>query len=338
MIVTLAPRGDVRAVQAKLAALGLWTTEHRAFGRVQLLVEPHSSGVDPGVVRAVDGVESVAVRAPIAPKLERADNVVRIGEVALGSGLPPVVMAGPCAVESEEQIHEAAKKLGKTGVRFLRGGAFKPRTSPYSFEGHGERALRWMREAADAHGLLVVTEAMAPEQVPSVAMAADLIQVGSRNMYNYPLLHAVGAVHKPVLLKRAFSATIDEWLLAAEHCLSHGAAAIILCERGIRGFDSQTRNVLDLGAVALLAHVHRLPVVVDPSHAAGRRDLVRPMSRAAVAAGAAGLLIEVHDAPGNALSDGPQALGVRELRALLDELGVVASEHERSHAWPAAHP
>jgi 3-deoxy-7-phosphoheptulonate synthase len=238
----------------------------------------------------------------------------------VGGGASPVLMAGPCSVESEAQIEGIARTLAPLGVRLLRGGAYKPRSSPYAFQGHGEVALGWLRRAASAHGMGVVTEAMSPEDVPMVAEMADLIQVGSRNMQNYALLRSIGRSSRPVLLKRGMVATIEEWLLAGEYCLYHGAKAVIFCERGVRGFDPATRNLLDLGAVALLAAVHRQPVVVDPSHAAGRRDLVIPMARAALAAGASGVLVEVHPDPGAALSDGPQAVAPEALAALAHDL------------------
>ena len=220
--------------------------------------------------------------------------------------------------------------MNAAGATMLRGGAFKPRTSPYSFQGHGPRALVWMRRAADSCGLGVVTEATSPEDVPAVAEIADLVQVGSRNMSSFGLLRAVGRAGKPVLLKRGMAATIEEWLLAGEHLLVHGAPAVIFCERGVRGFDGSTRNLLDLAAAALLAHVHKLPVIVDPSHATGRRDLVAPLALAAVAAGAAGILVETHDDPGAALSDGPQAISTTELAALARAVGAVPRDERRA--------
>jgi 3-deoxy-7-phosphoheptulonate synthase len=229
-------------------------------------------------------------------------------------------MAGPCSVESPEQLDEIARPLAALGVQFLRGGAFKPRTSPYSFQGHGAKALEWLRTVADRCRLKVVTEALAAEHVDAVAAVADLIQIGSRNMHNYALLRSIAKAGKPVLLKRGIAATLEEWLLAGEYCLLNGAAAVIFCERGIRGFDPTTRNLLDFGTVALLAAVHRQPVIVDPSHGAGRRDLILPLSRAALAAGASGLLLEIHAHPEDALSDGPQALLPDELAHLMSLL------------------
>jgi 3-deoxy-7-phosphoheptulonate synthase len=274
------------------------------------------------VIRAIDGVQDVAEPTVAHPRVAAQGPSVKWGDVRIGGDAAPVVMAGPCSVESEAQIHAAAERLAPLGVRFLRGGAYKPRTSPYSFQGHGADALRWMRRAADSVGLEVVTEVMSPDDVQCVADHADVLQVGSRNMQNFALLRAIGSGNRPVLLKRGMAASVDEWLHAGEYVLLHGAPTVVFCERGIRGFDPQTRNLLDLGAVALLRHVHQVPVVVDPSHATGRRDLVAPLARAAVAAGAAGLLVETHDRPGEALSDGPQALLPEQLAELVGELGV----------------
>ncbi|HIA01992.1 MAG TPA: 3-deoxy-7-phosphoheptulonate synthase, partial [Myxococcales bacterium] len=236
--------------------------------------------------------------------------------LSIGHGHSPVLMAGPCSVESEAGIFEAAAMIQKAHGKLLRGGAFKPRSSPYSFAGHGRRALDWLHAAATAHELGVVTEVMNPHDVDAVCQVADLIQIGSRNMQNYSLLHAVGRAGKVVLLKRGVAATIEEWLMAGEHLLNAGAKSVVFCERGIRSFGTETRNLLDLSAVALLSQVYGLPVIVDPSHAVGRRDLIQPMAAAALAAGAHGLLVESHPAPGKALSDGPQALPENELNQL----------------------
>jgi len=319
-VITLREGADADKVRRTLVGLGLWVSPLQGQGNAQpaqLLIHEYSAAPDPAKLLAIEGIAAIAASASAHPRLDAQPPVVVVAGHSIGQGLPPTWMAGPCSVESEAQIEGLAERLARMGVHFLRGGAYKPRTSPYAFPGHGKKALLWMRQAADRHGLRVVTEAMDGDEVGAVAETADLVQVGSRNMHNYSLLRAVGRTGRPVLLKRGMAATIDEWLQAAEHCLVSGAQAVLLCERGIRSFDSSTRNVLDLGAVALLAHVHRLPVVVDPSHGAGRRDLVVPLARAALAVGAAGVLVETHDDPGRALSDGPQALPLEDLRTLL---------------------
>ncbi len=317
MIVTVRAGADVNRVKQALIERGVWV--RRLFGGPleQLLIEPYSVSVPREALLSIDGIEAVAAPKTEHPLLDAQPRTVKIGDVAIGLGSPPVFMAGPCSVETEGQIDRLAQRLGRLGVRFLRGGAFKPRTSPYSFQGHGPEALRWLRAAADRHGLMVVTEAMSEEAVETVAASADLIQIGSRNMSNFALLRAAGRTGRPLLLKRGMAATVEEWLLAGEYGLLHGAAAVLLCERGIRGFDQETRNLLDLGAVALLAHSYHLPVLVDPSHAVGRRDLIPPLAQAALVAGACGLLVEIHDDPGSALSDGPQALLPEQFAALV---------------------
>jgi 3-deoxy-7-phosphoheptulonate synthase len=320
MIVTLRSNADADAVRRALVARGLWVTALRDGDRVaHYLVADGSKAVTPESLRAIDGVAAVAVAASAHPRVDAHGPVADLRGLRVGGGRP-TFFCGPCAVESEARIHAIAAEVAAAGATFLRGGAYKPRTSPYAFQGHGEEALRWLRRAADAHGLRVVTEALGESDVALVAEYADLVQVGSRNMQNFSLLKAVGRTGRPVLLKRAMAATVEEWLLAGEYLLTHGAPSVLFCERGIRGFDPSTRNLLDLGAVALLAHVHGLPVVVDPSHASGRRDLVVPLARAALAAGAAGVMLETHDDPGNALSDGPQALPLHELRCALAAL------------------
>ncbi len=326
MIISLRDDADSAAVKRELSARGLWiaAVERGLGGReVHLVIAPHSAAVDPAELTRIAGVGSVSLPAPEHPRMDAQGPVVKVAGVDIGSsahGGQPVLMCGPCSVESEEQIEAIASRLAPLGVKFLRGGAWKPRSSPYSFQGHGDEALRWMRDAANRHGLRVVTEVLSEHDVAMVAEHADLIQIGSRNMQNFALLKQIGRHEKPVLLKRAMSATISEWLLAGEYLLHHGASGVVLCERGIRGFDPSTRNLVDLTAVALLANVHRLPVIVDPSHGSGRRDLVLPLSRAAIAAGAAGVMIETHDDPGRALSDGPQALRGEELAVVAREL------------------
>lgn len=240
------------------------------------------------------------------------------------------MMAGPCAVESREQILETARLVKEAGATILRGGAFKPRTSPYSFQGHGEIALEWLAEAREAYGLAIVTEVMSPEQVPLVAKCADILQVGARNMQNFALLHAVGEAHKPVLLKRGLSATMEELLMAAEYILSHGNYDVMLCERGIRTFEKYTRNTLDINAVPVLKQLSHLPVIVDPSHGTGKWEYVIPVSRAAIAAGADGLIVEVHPNPAEALSDGAQSLTPENYRLLVEQVRRVAAAVDRT--------
>ena len=329
MIVSLKEGADPAAVLRALVARGLWVSQVErtpAGGPVHYVIAPYSSAVSTTDLAAIDGVSTVTTSKSPFPLVERQGPVVEVAGVRIGAPRVagtrsrPTLMCGPCSVESEAQVRAIAARLAPLGVSFLRGGAFKPRTSPYAFQGHGEPALRWMRKAADEHGMKVVTEALAEADVQLVAEHADLIQIGSRNMHNYALLKAIGRTTRPVLLKRGMAATVDEWLQAGEYLLAAGAASVVFCERGIRSFDDATRNLLDLGAVALLAHVYRLPVIVDPSHATGRRDLVIPLGRAALAAGAAGLMIETHDDPARALSDGPQAIPLAEIGAVVRDL------------------
>ncbi|HVO31152.1 MAG TPA: 3-deoxy-7-phosphoheptulonate synthase [bacterium] len=321
MVVTLHPAADRESVVRALTARGLTVAFVAADADgVRIVLAPHSAAVAVSDIAKIEGVRSVAAPASAHPKIDAQGPVVDVRGVRISSDAP-VAMCGPCSVESERQIRAIAKTLGNLGVSFLRGGAFKPRTSPYAFQGHGAQALAWMKSAADEHGLRVVTEVLSERDVDAVAEHADLLQVGSRNMQNFALLKAVARAGKPVMLKRAMSATIEEWLLAGEYLLVHGAGGVVFCERGIRGFDPATRNLLDLGAVALLSQVHRLPVVVDPSHAAGRRDLVPALARAGLAAGAAGVMIETHDDPGRALSDGAQAIPLSGMAELMESLG-----------------
>jgi 3-deoxy-7-phosphoheptulonate synthase len=257
------------------------------------------------------------------------DTVVDLAGVAIGAS-EVIVMAGPCSVETPEQLNAVADSVRAAGARVLRGGAFKPRTSPYSFQGHGEDALRWMREAGDRLGLAVVSEVMDVRTIEMMLRYVDCLQVGARNMQNFDLLKELGRVRKPVLLKRGLSATIEEWLLSAEYVLSGGNNQVVLCERGIRTFENATRNTLDISAIPVVKKRSHLPIVVDPSHGTGRRDKVIPMARAAVAAGADGLLIEVHNDPERALSDGAQSLYPEQFETLMGELRVIAPALGRS--------
>jgi 3-deoxy-7-phosphoheptulonate synthase len=251
----------------------------------------------------------------LASREHRTASVVRVGNVEIGAGRP-VLMAGPCVVEGREPLIEAARAVKAAGAEILRGGAFKPRTSPYAFQGLGEEGLRCLAAAREATGLPVVTEVLEPDQVELVADYADMIQIGARNMANFPLLRRVGKINKPVLLKRGFSATIEEWLMSAEYVLAGGNHNVVLCERGVRGFDSLTRFTLDLNAVPLAKELSHLPVIVDPSHGTGKRSLVSRMALAGLAAGADGLIIEVHPNPDGAMCDSAQTISPTELAAI----------------------
>jgi len=257
------------------------------------------------------------------------DTTFEVNGVRIG-GENVVIVAGPCAVESREQILEAAEKVKQAGAHMLRGGAYKPRTSPYSFQGLGEEGLKLLKEASEKTGLPVVTEVMDIQTLPMVAEYADILQIGARNMQNYPLLHAVGESGKPVLLKRGMMSTLEELLMSAEYILSHGNHRVILCERGIRTFENYTRNTLDINAAPALKTLSHLPVFIDPSHGTGRWELVEPVSRAAIAAGADGLIIEVHPNPQQALSDGAQSLTPEHFAALMQSIKPIAHAIGRS--------
>jgi 3-deoxy-7-phosphoheptulonate synthase len=244
---------------------------------------------------------------------------VQVQNITIGNATP-VIFAGPCAIESEEQIMLIALKLKDIGVHILRGGVFKPRTSPYAFQGLGEQGLLYMSKAAKIAGLPMITEVMQESQLDFVLQHVDMVQIGSRNMYNYGLLKEVGRTKVPVLLKRGMSATIKEWVLAAEYIASMGNNNIVLCERGIRTYDNYTRNTLDLAAIPIMHHETGLPIIVDPSHGTGMRSLILPMSKAALAAGADGLMIEVHPDPDFALSDGPQSIPLADFEQMLKEI------------------
>ena len=314
-------------VAARLRMAGLSVHRTDSDGRVRLGAVGDGSAVDWESVRTWPGVEEVtrlSVPFELASRgFHPHPTVISVGRCAIGS--PQLaLMAGPCSVEGEEQVFTIAGAVARAGATILRGGAYKPRTSPYSFQGLGEEGLKLLRRAADAHGLAVVSEVMDTQQVDLVARYADILQVGARNMQNYALLREVGHVDKPVLLKRGLSNTIEEWLLSAEHIMAQGNRQVILCERGIRTFETYTRNTLDLNAVPVVKELSHLPIVVDPSHGTGIRDKVAPMARAAVAAGADGLIIEVHHDPDRALSDGAQSLRPEQFRELVDQIRTIA--------------
>lgn len=262
---------------------------------------------------------------------KRDGSVFDVGGVKIG-GDQVVIMAGPCSVENETQIHTIAEKVSKAGARVLRGGAFKPRTSPYSFQGLGEEGLKLLRSAADSFQLKVITEVMDKSQISLVEKYTDILQVGARNMQNFTFLKELGKASKPVLLKRGMAATIEEWLMSAEYILSGGNQQVILCERGIRTFETATRNTMDIGAIPVIKKKSHLPILADPSHAIGIRDKVIPMARAAVAAGADGILVEVHHDPDHAKSDGAQSLFPDQFAQLMREVRIIAEAIGRTIA------
>jgi 3-deoxy-7-phosphoheptulonate synthase len=283
--------------------------------------------LDPREFEIMPGVhEVVKISEPykLAGRVFRPeDTVIRIGDVAIG-GREVVLMAGPCAVESEKQLDIIASSISRYGARILRGGAFKPRTSPYSFQGLGEEGLRHLRTVGDRYGLLVITEVMDTGQIELVARYADILQVGARNMQNFNLLRELGRQRKPVMLKRGMSATIQEWLLSAEYIMAGGNHEVMLCERGIRTFENFTRNTMDLSAIPIIKKLSHLPILADPSHGTGLRDKVIPMARASVAAGADGIMVEVHHEPEVALSDGPQSIYPEQFAELMAQLRIIA--------------
>jgi 3-deoxy-7-phosphoheptulonate synthase len=323
---------QIDAVLAQLLEMGF--DVHRSHGQTRTVIGAVGQGNgDAQLIAIQEGVQEVLrITEPykLASRSFRPENtVVAIGDVRIGAE-EVVVMAGPCSAESEAQVEATAAAVKRAGAKILRGGAFKPRSSPYSFQGLGEAGLRMLRSAADRHDLKLITEVMELGQIELVEQYADVLQVGARNMQNYSLLRELGRARKPVLLKRGISATIEEWLLSAEYVLAGGNKHVILCERGIRTFESYTRNTLDISAIPVVQQLSHLPVVVDPSHGTGRRDKVAPMARAAVAAGADGLIIEVHCDPDHARSDGAQSLFPAQFDRLMAELRIIAPAIGRS--------
>ena len=324
---------QIDAVIARLTDLGF--DVHRSTGMIHTVL----GGVggkeefDLDVFELMEGVkEAHRITSPYklaSRSFKPGGTVVKIRDVDIG-GPRVVVMAGPCSVENRDQIERSADIVAAGGALEIRGGAFKPRSSPYSFQGLGEEGLKMLREAADRRGLLVASEVMDQTQIPLVAQYSDILQVGARNMQNFTLLRELGKQRQPVLLKRGISATIEELLLSAEYIMSGGNYDVILCERGIRTFETYTRNTMDISAIPVVQSLSHLPIVADPSHATGRRDKVLPMARAAVAAGADGLLVEVHPDPDHALSDGAQSLFPQQFAELMDQLRMIAHAVGRS--------
>ncbi len=327
MIVVMKPEAteeQINEVEEKLIDLGFSVHFSQGVDYTTLGAIGDKSGVDPRELEILnEGVAKVTeISEPYklaGRDFHPADSVIEVGDVKIGEG-EPVTMAGPCAIESRDQVDKIARYVSDRGASILRGGAFKPRTSPYSFQGLGEEGLRYMREAADNNGLKMVTEVMGKSQVELVSSYTDILQIGSRNMQNYNLLREVGRTDTPVLLKRGFSSTVKEFLMAAEYVMSEGNEDVILCERGIRTFSNETRFTLDLSVVPIIKDESHLPIIIDPSHSTGVRDKVIPMARAGIAAGADGMIVEVHHEPEKAKSDGPQSLRPHQFADLMDQI------------------
>ncbi len=338
-----ATEAQVEHVVARLVEMGM--DVHRSTGVSHTVLGVVGQGTpDKALIEVMDGVKEV-VRISEPYKLasrtfKREGTIVTVGDVRIG-GDEVIVMAGPCSAENEQQVRATAAAVKRAGAKILRGGAFKPRSSPYSFQGLGEEGLRLLHDAAKTEGLALVSEVMDVSQIPVIGRYCDIFQVGARNMQNFTLLRELGRARKPVLLKRGISATIEEWLLSAEYVLSGGNSDVILCERGIRTFETATRNTLDISAIPVVKKLSHLPIIADPSHGAGRRDMVAPMARAAVAAGADGLIIEVHCDPEHAMSDGAQSMFPAQFDRLMAELRIIAPAIGRSiclepaprHGW-----
>lgn len=329
---------EIRQVVRVIEEMGYQAHPMAGKNRTAIGVVGNDGRVDSSRISSMAGVHDVIHVTPPYKQVSREwkpeSSIVRLpGGLTIG-GDEIVVMAGPCSVESEAQILAAATAVRESGATLLRAGAYKPRSSPYSFQGLGKPGLKLLARAREETGLLIVTEVMDPESVDLVASVADIIQVGARNMQNYSLLKKVGRAGKPVLLKRGMSATIQELLLSAEYVLAEGNPDVILCERGVRGFDSATRNLFDLSAIPVVHSMSHLPIIADPSHGTGHRDMVIPMARAAIAAGADGLLVEVHPAPDHALSDGAQSLYPEQFDRMMRETRLIAEAIGRRIAEP----
>ena len=327
-----ATEAQVEQVVARLVEMGM--DVHRSTGVTRTVLGVVGSGhPDPGLIEMMEGVHEVLrISSPykLASRTYKPDDtVVTVGDIRIG-GDEVIVMSGPCSAETEKQVRTTAAAVRRAGAKIFRGGAFKPRSSPYAFQGLGEEGLRMLQDAAKAEGMALISEVMDISQIPLIEKYCDIFQVGARNMQNFTLLRELGHARKPVMLKRGISATIEEWLLSAEYILSGGNTDVILCERGIRTFETATRNTFDISAIPVVKKLSHLPVVADPSHGAGRRDMVAPMARAAVAAGADGLIIEVHCDPDHALSDGAQSMFPAQFDRLMAELRIIAPAIGRS--------
>jgi 3-deoxy-7-phosphoheptulonate synthase len=314
---------QIRAVIQEIEKMGYRGVSMPGAQRTAVCIIGNKGPVEDSQLLAMEGVkETIPVTKPyklVGRETHPESTVIDIGDIKVGSG-KPVIMAGPCAIESEEQALTIAHVVKEHGAQVFRGGAFKPRTSPYSFQGLGEAGLKILDKVRRETGLPIVTEATDNDNLTIVERYADIIQIGARNMQNYSLLRLAGQLSKPVLLKRGFAATIDEWLMAAEYIMSEGNSRVILCERGIRTFSDNTRSTLDLSAIPSVKEASHLPIIIDPSHAAGRREYVIPLSKGAIAVGADGLLVEVHHDPSHALSDGMQSLYPQQFEELMKEI------------------
>lgn len=321
-----ATQAQVAEVTRIIEGLGLKAHVMPGATRTAIGITGNQGAVDPSHFETVPGVaEAIRVSKPyklITLDLRPEKTIVRVGDASIG-GDELAIIAGPCAIESHSQAFAVAEAVRRSGARFFRGGAFKPRTSPYAFQGLGEEGLRILAEIRDTYGLKIVTEALDESGVDLVEKYADMIQIGARNMQNFTLLRRAGRSPLPVLLKRGLSATLDEWLLAAEYIMSEGNYQIVLCERGIRTFAQHTRNTLDLAAIPAVRRISHLPVIVDPSHGTGKNFMVTPLARAGVSVGADGLIVEVHDQPDHALSDGAQALTLDQYAQMVSEVRAI---------------
>ena len=326
---------QIDAVCERVRELGYTPNQIPGAVRLAIGITGNKGAVDPALFNRLPGVQdAVPVSRPyklVSREVKPDDTVIEVGGTKIGGG-KLTVMAGPCSVESREQVMSTARHVRERGATVLRGGAFKPRTSPYDFQGLREEGLQLLAEARQETGMPIITEVKDTETLPLVAKYADVLQIGARNMQNFSLLEAVGNLGKPVMLKRGLASTVKEWLMAAEYIVSRGNYQVILCERGIRTFETMTRNTLDLGIVPLLREITHLPVVVDPSHGSGVARAVAPLARAAVATGVDGVMVEVHPEPGLALSDGPQALTFDMFSEMMDQLGKVAAAVDQALA------
>ena len=333
-----APQKDIDAVVKVLESKGLGVHLSEGAEKTIIGVIGPKERVRELPMESMPGVEKVVVVSNPFKLASRAfhpnNTVIQVGDHLVG-GDEPTIIAGPCSVESRESIIDIARRVKQAGANMLRGGAFKPRSSPYSFQGLGEEGLKYMVEAREVTGLPIVSEVMEPDTVEMMVSYVDVLQIGARNMQNYPLLRAVGRTNTPVLLKRGFSNTIEEWLMSAEYILAEGNPNVILCERGIRTFETYTRNTLDLNAVPVVQHLSHLPIIVDPSHGVGKWRYVTAMSRASIAAGASGVIVEVHPNPQEAFSDGPQSLTLEKFETMVDEVKEIANVMKKLN--PEAH-